>query len=66
MTNEKGETSCNVRVETKTRAMDTLYKKLTVIPGMQLQVDIITGSKTVMQYLSKPLVALKESAFRER
>jgi adhesin transport system membrane fusion protein len=66
VTNEKGETFYNVRVETKTRAMDTLDKKLPVIPGMQVQVDIITGSKTVLQYLSKPLVAMKENAFRER
>jgi adhesin transport system membrane fusion protein len=33
---------------------------------MQVQVDIITGSKTVLQFLSKPLVAMKENAFRER
>ena len=66
VTNEKGETFYNVRVETRTRAIETLDKKLPVIPGMQVQVDIITGSKTVLQFLSKPLVAMKENAFRER
>ncbi len=65
-TNDKGESFYNVRVETRTRAIETLDKKLPVIPGMQVQVDIITGSKTVLQYLSKPLVAMKENAFRER
>jgi hypothetical protein len=33
---------------------------------MQAQVDIITGNKTVMNYLSKPLIAVRENAFRER
>ena len=66
VTHEKCETFYNVRVETQIRAMDTLDKKLPVIPSTQLQVDIITGSKTVLQYLSKPRVAMKENAFRER
>jgi adhesin transport system membrane fusion protein len=66
VTNEKGETFYNVRVETRTRAMEVLDKQLPIIPGMQVQVDIITGSKTVLQFLSKPLVAMKENAFRER
>jgi adhesin transport system membrane fusion protein len=66
VTNEKGETFYNVRVETRTRAMEALDKQLPIIPGMQVQVDIITGSKTVLQFLSKPLVAMKENAFRER
>jgi hypothetical protein len=33
---------------------------------MQAQVDIITGAKTVLRYLLKPLIAVQESAFRER
>jgi hypothetical protein len=33
---------------------------------MQAQIDIITGAKTVLQYLSKPVVAVRENAFRER
>jgi hypothetical protein len=33
---------------------------------MQAQVDIITGNKTILTYLAKPVVAVKENAFRER
>jgi hypothetical protein len=29
-------------------------------------VDIITGKKTILQFLSKPIVAMRENAFRER
>jgi adhesin transport system membrane fusion protein len=64
--NEKGEAFYQVRIETKTKAIEALDKKLLILPGMQAQVDIITGKKTILQYLSKPIVALRENAFRER
>ena len=41
-------------------------KKLPIIAGMQSTVDIITGHKTVLSYLLKPIVAVRENAFRER
>ena len=43
-----------------------LDEKLPILPGMQAQIDIITGKKTILQFLSKPIVAVKENAFRER
>ena len=55
-----------VRVETQTSVMNSLGKKLPIIPGMQAQADIITGNKTVLNYLLKPIVGVKENAFRER
>ncbi len=64
--NEKGEAFYQVRIETKTSAIEAIDKKLPIIPGMQAQIDIITGKKTILQFLSKPIVALKENAFRER
>ena len=64
--NERGEAFYQVRIETRTPVIEALDKKLAIIPGMQAQVDIVTGKRTVLQYLTKPLVALKENAFRER
>ena len=64
--NEKGEAFYQVRIETKTPVIEAIDKKLSIIPGMQAQIDIITGKRTILQFLSKPLVALKENAFRER
>ena len=55
-----------MRIETQTSAIEALDKKLAIIAGMQAQIDIVTGQKTVLQFLSKPLVAVKENAFRER
>ncbi len=39
---------------------------LPITPGMQAQVDIHTGSKSVLMYLVKPVLKLKTEAFRER
>ncbi len=64
--NERGEAFYQVRVETDANAIDSLGKKLNIIPGMQAQIDIITGNRTVLEYLSKPLIAVRENAFRER
>jgi adhesin transport system membrane fusion protein len=54
------------RVETTGSGIEAYGRRLPIIPGMQAQVDIITGNKTVMNYLSKPLIAVRENAFRER
>ncbi|MBN8493649.1 MAG: HlyD family type I secretion periplasmic adaptor subunit [Burkholderiales bacterium] len=66
VTNERGESFYQVRVQTEQNAIDSLGKALPIISGMQAQVDIITGSKTVLRYLLKPLIAVSENAFRER
>ena len=63
---DKGQAFYQVRIETSTTAMESLGKKLPIIPGMQAQVDIVTGHKTVLRYITKPLTAVKENAFRER
>jgi adhesin transport system membrane fusion protein len=54
------------RVETSSNSFEAFGRALPVIPGMQAQVDIITGNKSVLSYLAKPVVAVKENAFRER
>jgi adhesin transport system membrane fusion protein len=66
VTNEKGESFFIVRVETEAPVLESRGKKLQVLPGMQAQVDIVTGKRTVWEYLSKPIIAVKENAFRER
>lgn len=40
--------------------------QMAVIPGMTVQVDIITGSKTIMEYLLKPVTRGFQSAFTQR
>ena len=40
------------RIETSTKAIQSLEKNLPIIPGMQAQVDIITGNKTNNRFAS--------------
>ena len=39
---------------------------LPIIPGMTTQVDVLTGKKTVLDYLLKPILKTKQLALRER
>ncbi len=41
-------------------------KKIEATPGMTTQVDIITGSRTVLQYLTKPITKTLSESFHER
>lgn len=41
-------------------------KNLSVIPGMTAQLDIMTGKKTILSYLLKPLLRAKANSFSER
>jgi adhesin transport system membrane fusion protein len=65
---ERGQTQYYyiARIETDSSVLNSLDRKLPIIPGMQAQVDVITGHKTVLRYLLKPLIGVKENAFRER
>ncbi|MDH3998701.1 MAG: HlyD family type I secretion periplasmic adaptor subunit, partial [Desulfuromonadales bacterium] len=51
----------------KVRTLETqLGDNLPVIPGMVAQVDIITGKKTLLSYLLRPILKTRATAFRER
>jgi len=65
-TGEQGQPFFKVKIETASTTIESLGRQLPITPGMQAQVDIITGSKTILNYLSKPLLGVKENAFRER
>lgn len=55
-----------VLVRTGTTSLtDRTGKTLPIIPGMTATVDVMTGHKTVLQYLTKPITRLKQ-AMQER
>ena len=60
---EKGIAYYVVRVRTHLSSFD---EKLPIIPGMTAEVDILTGKKTVLSYLLKPVLKVKSYALRER
>jgi multidrug efflux pump subunit AcrA (membrane-fusion protein) len=41
-------------------------KKIEVTPGMTTNVDIITGHRTVFEYIAKPIIKTASEAFHER
>jgi len=63
---EEGNSFFLVRVRTDKNYLGTKEAPLPVIPGMQASVDIITGKKTLLDYLLKPILKAKQNALRER
>jgi len=41
-------------------------RELPIIPGMVVEVDVLTGRRTVLQYLTKPFHRMRFNALRER
>lgn len=63
VTDEKGNTFFIVRVRTDKPFMS---ENLPIIPGMVAEVDIITGEKSILSYLLKPVLRAKQAALQER
>ncbi|MBY7788824.1 HlyD family type I secretion periplasmic adaptor subunit, partial [Vibrio fluvialis] len=53
-----------VRVRTQATSLGH-DASLPIIPGMTASVDIITGKRTVLDYLLKPILSAKDNALRE-
>ncbi len=66
ITDENQEEYYLVRIKTDKNYLGTDDNKKKIIVGMTAQVDIITGKKTIMQYLMKPILRAKDNALRER
>ncbi len=64
--NEQGEVFYRVRLRTYESELKRKGEVLPIIPGMVASVDILTGQKTVMQYLLKPFVKTLDNAMNER
>lgn len=63
VTDEKGNTFYVVRVRTD---KPSLGENLPIIPGMVAEVDIVTGQKSILSYLLKPVLRAKQAALTER
>jgi len=66
ITDETGENYFRIRVRTNENHLGSVENPLPIIPGMIATVDIMTGKKTVMDYLLKPLKRAQATALRER
>jgi adhesin transport system membrane fusion protein len=55
-----------VLIETDSSTLSYRGRNLPILPGMVASVEILTGHKTVLQYLLKPINQARDEAFHER
>ncbi|TWF54969.1 HlyD family type I secretion periplasmic adaptor subunit [Neorhizobium alkalisoli] len=63
---EKGETYYLVQVKTNKSELERNGKSYPIIPGMIASAEIMTGKKTVLSYLMKPINRARSEALTER
>ncbi|TFH93286.1 HlyD family type I secretion periplasmic adaptor subunit [Vibrio ouci] len=63
-TDEEGNSFYLVRIRTKETSLDK-DNSLPIIPGMTASVDIITGKRTILEYLLKPILSAQNNALKE-
>jgi adhesin transport system membrane fusion protein len=66
ITKDDGSTWYICLVSIPADGITTMSRKLDLLPGMQATVNIVSGSKTILQYLIQPFTNIKNKAFRER
>ncbi|MDP2851767.1 MAG: HlyD family type I secretion periplasmic adaptor subunit [Sulfuricurvum sp.] len=47
-------------------AINSKLAKVTIMPGMTANIDILTGKKTILQYLMKPIIKARQNALTEK
>ncbi|WP_134677989.1 HlyD family type I secretion periplasmic adaptor subunit [Ectopseudomonas khazarica] len=66
ITDEEGNSFYLIQVRTDKSHLGSDENPLLIIPGMVASVDIITGEKSVLAYLLKPVLKARSEAMRER
>ena len=66
ITDEEGNSFYLIQVRTNKSHLGSEEHPLLIIPGMVATVDIITGEKSVLDYLLKPVLKARSEAMRER
>jgi len=61
-----GKTYYQVWIETDKTFLGTVENPLRLIPGMVVNAEIVTGKKSILDYILKPLLRTKDNAFKER
>lgn len=63
---ESGETYYQVLVQTDKSALEKDGREFAIMPGMVAEAEIMTGQKTVLDYLLKPINKARSEALTER
>lgn len=63
---EKNQSYYKIRVRTEKNYLGTVKNPFPIIPGMVAEINILTGKKSVLDYLLKPILKTRQNALRER
>lgn len=66
ITEEKGEQFYVVKIELASNYADSGKENMTILPGMIAQIDIVTGKRTVFNYIFSPLTKVMQESLREK
>ena len=55
-----------IKVRTERNYLDSEKERLEIIPGMTASVNIVTGKKSVLDYILKPVLRAKHNSLHER
>jgi adhesin transport system membrane fusion protein len=66
VTDDDGNSFYVIKLRTNKSHLGSEEHPLLIIPGMVASVDIITGKKSVLSYLLKPIIRARAEALRER
>lgn len=66
VTDDDGNSFYVIKLRTNKSHLGSETNPLLIIPGMVASVDIITGKKSVLNYLLKPIIRARAEALRER
>lgn len=66
VTDPDGNSFYLIQLRTEANHLGSEQNPLIIIPGMVASVDIITGRKSILSYLLKPILRARAEAFRER
>jgi membrane fusion protein, adhesin transport system len=65
ITNEQQETFYQIIVSTVSDDTEQAARGIRILPGMVATIDVNTGSRTVLEYLVRPLIRIRDTAFRD-
>lgn len=66
ITDRDGNVFFEVEVSTAKNHLGTEARPLPITPGMVAEIEVITGKRTILEYLAKPILKAKSRALTER
>ncbi|MBX9805155.1 MAG: HlyD family type I secretion periplasmic adaptor subunit [Alphaproteobacteria bacterium] len=66
ITDKREQSYYRVYLRTNSNVLSKNGKYQTILPGMQVEADILTGKKTIMEYFMKPFTRALQNAMTER